>query len=164
MPMLERWQKSCNGSERSRIVDQKHPSHGVTPKLVQGCQTLGSIGSWRVGCGHEWIKSNDGTCDFFAYPLHLVCRTYVNAVRTLCGWTAIQLAKKHSFGMPNSPWYNHGLSKDATHCRSSASFFRFSIGIANEELKMLFCSAFTRVLQPRIAGTFHFIALFAICL
>jgi hypothetical protein len=38
-----------------------------------------------------------------ANPLHLVCNTYVNAVRALCGWTAIQLGYKHLFGSPNAP-------------------------------------------------------------
>ncbi len=36
-------------------------------------------------------------------PLHLVCNTYVNAVRALCEWTAIQLGYKHRFGLPNAP-------------------------------------------------------------
>jgi hypothetical protein len=37
----------------------------------------------------------------YANPLHLVCNTYVNAVRALRGRTAIQLPKRHPLGLPN---------------------------------------------------------------
>jgi hypothetical protein len=52
------------------------------------------------GCGSNGTLEPAAVC---TNPLHLVCNTYVNAVRALCGRTAIQLGYTHLFGSPNAP-------------------------------------------------------------